>query len=99
MKHLATYGVRWALVLVYLLLVFSLPPLLLEHAFTLGSPHEHSDQDVCAWLDHAASAGVHSVTPPATSIHIVTVASPERELLLQSVAGSIDPVRGPPFLV
>ncbi len=87
---------RWALVVGYVLLVLTLQPLLLEHTFAAGSSHEHSDQDVCAWLDHAASAGLHSVTPPPVFVPVsVTTALPPH-LVFTSVFRSSDSVRGPP---
>ena len=86
----------WALALGYVLLVLTLQPLLLEHTFAAGTSHEHSDQDVCTWLDHAASAGLHAVTlPPVLVPVLVTTFSPPH-LIFKSVARSSDSVRGPP---
>lgn len=88
---------HWGLILGYGLLVLTLQPLLLEHTFAAGTSHEHSDQDVCAWLDHAASAGLHSVTPPPVLVPaLVKLVSPSR-LVFKSVSRSSDSVRGPPF--
>ncbi|MBK9308858.1 MAG: hypothetical protein IPM58_17615 [Nitrospira sp.] len=87
---------RWALVVGYVLLVLTLQPLLLEHTFAAGTSHEHSDQDVCTWLDHAASTGLHSVTPPPVLVPVlVTTVSPSR-IVFKSVSRLSDSVRGPP---
>ena len=75
MTDLSTAGKRWALAALYVLLVFTLQPLLLDHTFAAGSSHEHSDQDACAWLDHAASAGLHSSAPPLSLVQIITSVS------------------------
>lgn len=90
---------HWAIVLAYLLLVFTLQPLLLNHAFASGPSHDHSDQDACAWLDHAASAGLHSSAPPLSLVQIITSVSsvlttPHRSTVLSHVS-----VRGPPILL
>lgn len=96
MTRLIKKSGHWGLVLGYVLLVLTLQPLLLEHTFAAGTSHEHSDQDVCAWLDHAASAGLHSVTPPPILVPVlVTIASP-LDLAFTSVSRSSDSVRGPP---
>ena len=99
MTDLSTAGKRWALVALYVLLVFALQPLLLDHTFAAGSSHEHSDQDACAWLDHAASAGLHSSAPPLSLVQIITSVSsalttPHRSTVLSHVS-----VRGPPILL
>ncbi len=98
MTDLSTAGKRWALVALYVLLVFALQPLLLDHTFAAGSSHEHSDRDACAWLDHAASAGLHSSAPPVSLVQIITSVSvvfttPHRSTVLSHVS-----VRGPPIL-
>lgn len=96
MKAILRTSGRWALVVGYVLLVLTLQPLLLEHTFAAGTSHEHSDQDVCAWLDHAASAGLHSVTPPPVLVPVlVTTASPLYPAFT-SVSRLSDSVRGPP---
>jgi len=87
---------RWVLVLGYVLLVLTLQPLLLEHTFAAGTSHEHSDQDVCTWLDHAASAGLHSVTPPPVLASVLVTAVSPPDLIFTSVSLSSDSVRGPP---
>ena len=87
---------RWALVVGYVLLVLTLQPLLLEHTFAAGTSHEHSEQDVCAWLDHAASAGLHTVTPPPVHVSILVTTAPALNLVFKSVSRSCDSVRGPP---
>jgi len=87
---------RWALVVGYVLLVVTLQPLLLEHTFAAGSSHEHSDQDVCTWLDHAASAGLHSVTPPPVLVPVLVTTSSPPHLVFTSVPFASDSVRGPP---
>lgn len=99
MSDFSTAGKRWALVALYVLLVFALQPLLLDHTFAAGSSHEHSDQDACAWLDHAASAGLHSSAPPLLLVQIITSVSsvltaPHRSTVLSHVS-----VRGPPILL
>lgn len=99
MKQLAISGSRWGLIVTYVLLVLTLQPLLLDHAFATGSSHEHFDQDVCAWLDHAASAGLHSVTPPVVPLHMVASFSSFFTALLYSIERSYDPARGPPVLI
>lgn len=96
MKPIIRAAGRWALVVGYVLLILILQPLLLEHTFAAGTSHEHSDQDVCAWLDHAASAGVHSVTPPPVSLPLLITIQPPHELVVQSLVRSFDSVRGPP---
>lgn len=99
MTEFSTAGKRWALVALYVLLLFSLQPLLLDHTFAAGTSHEHSDQDACAWLDHAASAGMHSSAPPVSLVQIITSVSsvltaPHRSTVLSHVS-----VRGPPILL
>ncbi|ULA68754.1 MAG: hypothetical protein LZF62_360157 [Nitrospira sp.] len=99
MNALATAGKRWALVALYALLLFALQPLLLDHTFSAGTSHEHSDQDACAWLDHAASAGLHSSAHPLSLVQIITSVSsvltaPHRSTLRSHVS-----VRGPPILL
>jgi len=99
MTDLSTAGKRWALVALYALLLFALQPLLLDHTFAAGTSHEHSDQDACAWLDHAASAGLHSSAPPLSLVQIITSVSsalttPHRSTVLSHVS-----VRGPPILL
>lgn len=98
MTDLSTAGKRWALAALYVLLVFTLQPLLLDHTFAAGSSHEHSDRDACAWLDHAASAGLHSSAPPLSLVQLITSVSfvfttPHRSTVLSHVS-----VRGPPIL-
>ena len=95
-KPIIRTGSRWALVIGYVLLVLTLQPLLLEHTFAAGTTHEHSDQDVCAWLDHAASAGLHSVTPPPVLIPVLVTTTSPLHLAFTSVSRSSDSVRGPP---
>jgi len=90
-------GIRWVLVLGYVLLVLTLQPLLLEHTFAEGTAQEHSDQDVCAWLDHAASAGLQSATPAPTFLAHIIVALFPHEFMVLSIDRSFDSVRGPPF--
>ncbi len=87
---------RWALVVGYVLLVLTLQPLLLEHTFAAGTSHEHSDQDVCTWLDHAASTGLHSVTPPPVFVPVFVATAFPPHLIFTSVFRSSDSVRGPP---
>jgi len=99
MKQLAIWGSRWGLIATYVLLVLALQPLLLDHAFAAGSSHEHSDQDVCSWLDHAASAGVHSVAPLVLPLHAAFFSLSGFTTLLVSVDFTHDPVRGPPTLI
>ena len=96
MKPLIHNGGRWALVVGYVLLVLTLQPLLLEHVFAAGTSHEHSDQDVCAWLDHAASAGLHSVTPPPILVSVLVATASLPDLVFKSISRSSDSVRGPP---
>jgi hypothetical protein len=96
MKQLALRGSRWGLIATYVLLVLTLQPLLLDHAFAAGSSHEHSDQDVCSWLDHAASAGVHSVPPLVLPLHAGLSSLSGFTTRLVSVDFTLDPVRGPP---
>ncbi len=87
---------HWGLVLGYVLLALTLQPLLLEHTFAAGTAQEHSDQDVCAWLDHAASAGLHSVTPPPVLVPVLVTTVSPLDPVFTSVAHSSDSVRGPP---
>ena len=90
---------RLVLVVSYVLLVLTLQPLLLEHTFAAGTSHEHSDQDVCAWLDHAASAGLHSLTPPPVLLPVLVTTPCALHIIIRSVALSFDSVRGPPSFV
>ncbi len=99
MKQLALWGSRWGLIATYVLLVLALQPLLLDHAFAASSSHEHSDQDVCSWLDHAASAGVYSVAPLVVPFHAVLSSLNSFTTLLVSVDFTHDPVRCPPTLI
>jgi len=94
--QLVKKGSHWALVLGYVLLVLTLQPLLLEHTFAAGTAHEHSAQDVCAWLDHAASTGLHSVTPPPVFVPVLVTTAAPPHLVFTSVFRSSDFVRGPP---
>ncbi len=96
MTSLMKKGSRWALVLAYVLLVLTLQPLLLEHTFAAGTAHEHSDQDVCTWLDHAASAGVHSVAFLPVSLPLLITVLPPHERIFSAIVYSCDSVRGPP---
>ncbi len=96
MKRIIRKTSRWALLVGYVLLVLTLQPLLLDHAFSSGTAHEHSDQDVCAWLDHAASAGLHSVTLPPVPIPVLVTIPNTRDLIFASLTRSSDSVRGPP---
>lgn len=98
MSDFSTAGKRWALVALYVLLVFALQPLLLDHTFAAGSSHEHSDQDACAWLDHAASAGLHSSAPPLSLVQIITSVSSVLTAPHRSTVRSHVSVRGPPIL-
>lgn len=99
MTDLSTAGRRWALVALYVLLVFTLQPLLLDHTFAAGSSHEHSDRDACAWLDHAASAGLHSSAPPLSLVQVITSVSFVYTTPYRSIAQSRVSVRGPPILL
>ncbi|MCP9463424.1 MAG: hypothetical protein NNA25_01335 [Nitrospira sp.] len=90
---------QWGLILGYLLLVLMLQPLLLEHTFAAGTSHEHSDQDICAWLDHAASAGLHSVAPPPVLLPVLLTTPSALPIIMRSVALSLGSVRGPPSFV
>lgn len=99
MKHLTASGPRWALVAAYVLLVFTLQPLLLDHTFAAGSSPEHSDQDVCAWLDHSASAGLQSSVVPIVLVQTVVFASSFFTASFHITDRSHDPVRGPPVLI
>ncbi len=99
MSDFSTAGKRWALVALYVLLVFALQPLLLDHTFAAGSSHEHSDQDACAWLDHAASAGLHSSAPPLSLVQIITSVSSVLTAPHRSTVRSHVSVRGPPILL
>lgn len=94
----AASGGRLVLAASYVLLVLTLQPLLLDHVFATGSSHTHSDQDVCAWLDHAASAGVHSLTPPVALCQEGACAINVSASFVRPVDRSHDPVRGPPHL-
>ncbi|HNA27540.1 MAG TPA: hypothetical protein PLI01_12110 [Nitrospira sp.] len=99
MNALVTAGKRSALVALYVVLLFSLQPLLLDHTFAAGSSHEHSDRDACAWLDHAASAGVHSSAPPLSLVQIIASVSSVLTAPYHSIAQSHVSVRGPPVLL
>lgn len=96
MTRLIRAGSRWALIVGYVLLVLTLQPLLLDHTFAAGTSHEHSDHDVCAWLDHAASAGLHSFTPPPVLVPVLVATVSLPDLIFMSVSRSSDSVRGPP---
>lgn len=96
MKPIIRTGSRWALVLGYVLLVLTLQPLLLDHTFAAGTSQEHPEQDVCTWLDHAASAGLHSVTPPPVLAAVLVTTVTPLNLVFESVSRSSDSVRGPP---
>ena len=99
MSDFSTAGKRWALVALYVLLVFALQPLLLDHTFAAGSSHEHSDRDACAWLDHAASAGLHSSALPLSLVQVITSVSFVYTTPYRSIAQSRVSVRGPPILL
>lgn len=99
MNDLSTVGKRGALVALYVLLLFALQPLLLDHTFAAGSSHEHSDRDACAWLDHAASAGLHSSAPPLSLVQIITSVSFVLTAPHRSTVRSHVSVRGPPILL
>lgn len=99
MKQLAIWGSRWGLIAAYVLLVLTLQPLLLDHAFAAGSSHEHSDQDICSWLDHAASTGVHSVAPLVLPLHAVFSSLGGFTTPFVSTYFTHDHVRGPPTLI
>lgn len=99
MKQHVIWGARWGLIVTYVLLVLTLQPLLLGHAFAAGSSHEHSDQDVCSWLDHATSAGVHSVAPLVLPLHAGLSSLRVFTTLLVAVYFTHDHVRGPPTLI
>lgn len=99
MMRLLHTSSRWALVAGYVLLVLTLQPLLLEHTSATGTSHEHSAQDVCAWLDHAASVGLHSVTPPPVLSPVLVTTACTLDLIFASLTRSFDSVRGPPSFV
>lgn len=99
MNDLSTAGKRWALVALYVLLVFAIQPLLLDHTFAAGSSHEHSDRDTCAWLDHAASAGLHSSVPSLSLVQMITSVSSFFTTSYSFIAQSRVSVRGPPALL
>ncbi|SLM48046.1 conserved protein of unknown function [Nitrospira japonica] len=88
----------WMLLILYVLLALSLQPLLLEHVFAAGSAHEHSDQDVCAWLDHAASAGLQSIKPPASLLQCLLASPLPVDIAFPTAESFFDPIRGPPLL-
>lgn len=96
MTRLLKRAIHWGLVLAYVVLALTLQPLLLGHTFAADTFHEHSDQDVCAWLDHAASAGLHSVTPPPTLVSVLVTTASLPDVILKSISRSSDSVRGPP---
>lgn len=96
MTRIIKTGSHWALVVGYVLLVLTLQPLLLEHTFATGTGHEHSDEDVCAWLDHAASAGLHSVTASPALLPVVVTSPLPVETAFKYIARPFDSVRGPP---
>lgn len=98
MTRLIEKAGHWGLILGYVLLALTLQPLLLEHTFAAGTAQEHSDQDVCAWLDHAASAGLHSVSPPPVLIPVLITTVSPLDPVFTSVSRSSDSVRGPPAL-
>jgi hypothetical protein len=96
MTPLISKASHWTLVLGYVLLMVTLQPLLVEHTFAAGTDHEHSDQDVCTWLDHAASAGLHSFTPPPVLVPVLVATVSPPDLISNEVTRSSDSVRGPP---
>ncbi|MEW6248437.1 MAG: hypothetical protein AB1555_17265 [Nitrospirota bacterium] len=99
LTRMGAQSCRWLLAAAYVLLVLALQPLLLDHAFAAGSSHGHSDRDFCAWLDHAAGAGVHAAAPSAV-LHVVALTrTPHLREFLLSVDRVQDPVRGPPSLL
>jgi hypothetical protein len=87
---------QWGLILGYGLLVLTLQPLLLEHTFAVGISHDHSAQDVCAWLDHAASTAVQSamLSPVLASVEEAMPLSASS--VRRSVALFCDSVRASP---
>lgn len=87
---------QWALVLAYALLTMTLQPLLLEHSFAAGTTHEHSDQDICAWLDHAASTALQSVTLPPVLVSVQEAIPLSAPSVWRSVVLLCDSVRPPP---
>ncbi len=90
---------RIGLAAVYLVLALALNPLLLQHELALPTDVQHSESDVCAWLDHVAGTSLQSLSLDLTvADHRATV-----HLLAQTplriVFFFFDPSRGPPVLL
>jgi len=84
---------------IYLVLALALNPLLIEHDLALPTDSQHSESDLCAWLDHVAGMSLQSAHLTIT----VAVLSAPVDLLFQSplrpVPLFVDPSRGPPVLI
>jgi hypothetical protein len=81
----------------YVALILLINPILLDHEHASSPDSHHSDRDVCAWLDHAAGAGVAAdAVPPVIVAVIASVALCAQAVFPGQVLFS-DPVRGPPL--
>jgi len=81
----------------YVALALMINPVLIEHHHPSSAGSQHSDRDICAWLDHVAGAGVveHAVLPLAVAVFVPVVCHPTVTAPIQ--VPSFDPIRGPPL--
>lgn len=89
-----------AVAILYVLVALPLPYLLVDHysAMQAGDP-SHSDVDIHAWLEWAASSGLSVAVPVLPSVlvpsHPIAISSPQ---IFSALLDFTLPPRGPPVL-
>ncbi len=91
------FVMRLSLATAYLLLVLLLNPLLLSHALAADPHQQHSDRDVCAWLDHASATAIPVVDALPRVDEAVALVSLPQIFLVFTDDCYVDPIRGPPL--
>jgi hypothetical protein len=60
--------------------------------------HEHSDTDLCQWVQHHAGSSIQPVIPTVCSVPTAGQHElPVPALLISSALTALDPARGPPI--
>jgi hypothetical protein len=60
--------------------------------------HEHSDTDLCQWVQHHAGSSIQPVVPSVSSVQTAGQHElPAPALLISSALISLSPARGPPI--
>jgi hypothetical protein len=95
----SSFLIRLGLAAVYLVLALVLNPLLIEHELALPSNSQHSESDICAWLDHVAGTSLQSAHLDLTVADLVATVDISYNAPLRAVPLFGDPSRGPPVLL